>query len=473
MTASRTFDLAVVGSGPGGYRAAVLGALRGLKVAIVEQGVWGGTCLNRGCVPKKAWYASARLVAANRGLAARGIAGRLTPDLGQAWRHQRGVVETVRASYVDYLKRLGVTAFTGHATLRGGRDIAIAGGEPVSAGAIILATGSSPFVPPALGLRAGRVLTTDELFDAPPPPGRRVAVIGSGVVGTEMAFILALLGCEVVWLTQSAPLARIGFSAPALSLLAEALAAHGIRARPSGRPQSCTTDASGVTLRLPDGSAEHVDWVLVASGRRPNVAGLGLEAAGIPIDAGGFVVSDDRTMTAAQGVYAIGDCANRRMTSNHALAEASVAVANVLAPGSARRDAGAVPEVVYSALELARLGLSEPQAEAAGHEPATGFASLEASPAALAIGEPRGFVRVVADLDSGALLGAEAVGAHAGEWIHAVSATFRTPDALARLAGIRYNHPALAEEILNATETLAAKWGLGAAVFPGRGPARE
>jgi dihydrolipoamide dehydrogenase len=178
-------------------------------------------------------------------------------------------------------------------------------------------------------------------------------------------------------------------------------------------------------------------------------------------------------MTAAAGIYAIGDCANPRMTSNHALAEAAVAVANIVSPGSARRDAGAVPEVVYSALELARLGLSEVQAEEAGYEPATGFASLAASPAARAIGEPRGFVRLVADLDSGALLGAEAVGAHAGEWLHIVGATLRAPDALARLAGLRYNHPALAEEILNATETLAAKWGLGPVVFRGDAAARE
>jgi dihydrolipoamide dehydrogenase len=471
MTASRTFDLAVIGSGPGGYRAAVLAALRGLRVAIIEQGVWGGTCLNRGCVPKKAWYATARLVAANRGYAARGLAGRLVPDLDQAWRHQHGVVEAVRASYVDYLARLGVTALAGRATLRSATTIDVTGVGAVSAGAVIIATGSAPFVPAALPLRAGRVLTTDELFDAPPPPGRRVAVIGSGVIGTEMAFILAMLGCEVVWLTRSEPLARIGFTAPALALLGEALAEHAVRPRRSGRPRGCAIDAGGVTLQLPDGSAERVDWVLVASGRRPNVAALGLDALAIATDAGGFIATDERTMTAARDVYAIGDCANARMTSNHALAEAAVAVANIVAPGSARRDAAAVPEVVYSALELARLGLSETQAEDAGREPATGFASLETSPAALALGEPRGFVRVVADLDSGALLGAEAVGAHAGEWIHAVSATFRAPDALARLARIRYNHPALAEEILNATETLASKWGLGAAVFgvPDRG----
>lgn len=466
MTASRTIDLAVIGSGPGGYRAAVLGALRGLKVALVEQGIWGGTCLNRGCVPKKAWYATARLVAANARFAERGLAGRLTPDLAAAWRHQRGVVDAVRASYVDYLERLGVTAISGHATLRAGRNVEVAGHGVLSPGAVVIATGSSPYLPPGLALHAGRVLTSDELFDAPPPAGRRVAVIGSGVIGTEMAFILTMLGCDVSWLVQSEPLARVGFTPSALAALRDALAGHGVRPRRSGRPHACAVDANGVTLQLPDGTEERVDWVLVASGRRPNVAGIGLDAAGIALGADGFVATDERTMTAAPGIYAIGDCANPRMTSNHALAEAAVAIAEILAPGSARRDREAVPEVVYSALELARVGWSEAQAEDAGRDPATGFASFQSSPAALAEGDPRGFARIVADLESGELLGAEAVGAHAGEWIHVAGTALRAPDGLARLARVRYNHPSLSEELLNATETLAAKWGLGARIFP-------
>ncbi len=473
MTARRTTDLVVIGSGPGGYRAAVLGALRGLKVALVEQGVWGGTCLNRGCVPKKAWYATARLVAANAHFAERGLAGRLTPDLCAAWRHQRSVVDAVRASYRDYLDRLGVTALSGRATLLPGRRVEVAGHGVLSPGAIVVATGSSPSVPAGLALHPGRVLTSDELFDAPPPAGRRVALLGSGVIGTEMAFILTMLGCEVTWLVQSEPLARAGFTPPARAALRAALAGHGVSPRRAGRPRACAVDAGGVTLQLADGTTERADWVLAASGRRPNVAGIGLDAAGVALGADGFVATDERTMTAAPGVYAIGDCANPRMTSNHALAEAAVAIADIVAPGSALRDPDAVPAVVYSALELARVGWSEARAEEAERDPATGFASLQSSPAALAGGDARGFVRVVADLESGALLGAEAVGAHAGEWIHVAGAALRAPDGLARLARARYNHPSLAEEVLNATETLAAKWGLGERIFaPGPG-ARE
>lgn len=458
------FDLAVIGSGPGGYRAAVLGALRGLKVAIVERGVWGGTCLNRGCVPKKAWYQTAKLVAANADYANRGLRGQLTPDLEQAWRHQRDIVATVRRSYIDYLKRLGVTSVQGAARFVSSRELEV-GGARIRAEHTIIATGSRPFIPAWIGRVPDRVLTTDDLFDSPPPPGRRVALIGSGVIGTEMVFILSMLGLDVLWLTQSTPLARTRFSNPAKRLLSVALDAHGLRARSASRPRSGAADADGVVLELPNGTMERVDWVLLGAGRVPNVEQLGLDAAGVAVAANGFIDVDDAMKTSAAGIYAIGDCADPAMTSNHALAEASIAVANVIVPGSRRRSDIHVPEVVYSAVELARFGLSEEDADERGFEPATGFSGFETSPAALAHGEPRGFARIVADHDTGRLLGAEAAGAHAGEWLQALLPVSNQSDALASLAAAAWNHPSMGEEWLNAVETLAAKWGLGAQIF--------
>lgn len=466
----RTFDVAIIGSGPGGYRAAVLAALRGMKAAVIERGVWGGTCLNRGCVPKKAWYESARLLAGSGAFAQRGLRGALAPDLAQAWRDQQRIVRAVRTSYVDYLSRLGVVAYSGVARLCSRTEVEIDARERVHAAHIVLATGSAPVVPPSLALHPDRVLTTDALFDRPPPRGKRVAIVGSGVIGTEMAFILSMLGLEIVWLTQAAALSRSSYSTPALKLLHTALDDFGIRPRVGNRPIACDVEPDGVMLTLPEGRIEKVDWVLVAAGRTPCTTGLGLESAGVTRDADEYIGVDDHQCTSASNVYAIGDCANRAMTSNHALAEASVAVANIASPGSARRSDAPVPQVVYSALELARLGLSEAEAESAGHDVATGFVALDSSPAALALGDPRGFARLVADADSGTLLGAEAVGIQAGEWIHTVSACIGDPDALARLARIRYNHPALAEELMNATDTLAAKWHLVDQVFrPARG----
>jgi dihydrolipoamide dehydrogenase len=457
-------DLAVIGSGPGGYRAAVLAALRGLTVAIVEKGTWGGTCLNRGCVPKKAWHHTAMLMADGARLAERGVEGRLRADLAVAWEHQRRVVVAVRESYVDYMKRLGIRAFTGEAHLKDAHTVAV-GGEAFTADHLILATGSLPFIPDTLPRTAGRILTTDDLFDFPPPPGRRVAVVGSGVVGTEMAFILAMLGCDVVWLTHAEPLSRAGFSQPALKLLGERLARLGIVPRTRSRVRGARITAEGVVLTLPDGSEERVDWVLLGSGRVPCTAGLGLEALGVETDGAGFIVVDEAQRTRIPHIYAIGDVANPAMTSNHALAEASVAVANILTPGARRRDAETVPTLVYSALELGRVGLNEDQAEARALEPAVGFAAFEANPAALAQDAPEGFVRLVADADRGTLLGAEVVGRQADELIHVVARELRNPHALKSLARAFYNHPTRAEEFLNAVETLAAKWGLQGPVF--------
>lgn len=462
------YDLVVIGSGPGGYRAAVLGALRGLSVAIVEKGVWGGCCLNRGCVPKKAWHHTARLVAASREGARRGLAGTLRADLAQAWEHQRRVSATVRENYASYLKRLGVAAIEGEARLAAGRSVEV-GGRRLTAGGIVIATGSHPRVPVNLQRVPGRILTTDDLFEQPPPPGRRVAVVGSGVVATELAFILAMLGLEVAWLCQGEPLAQRGFSDSALRVMQTALDRHGVRARSGSRPLGATVTADGVELALPGGACETVDWVLLGTGRVPHTEGLDPEGAGVQLTPGGFVAVDEFQRTSAQGVHAIGDVCNSAMTANHALAEAAVAVADLVAPGSRKRAPHAVADVIYSAQELARIGLTEDEAEHAGFEPAVGFAAFEANPRALGQDDGGGFVRLLADMDEGTLLGAEIVGAEAGELINLVGQAFGHEDALARLAGFAYNHPARAEEVQNACETLAFRWGLGAAVFADTG----
>jgi dihydrolipoamide dehydrogenase len=459
------YDLAVIGSGPGGYRAAVLGALRGLKVAIIEKDQWGGCCLNRGCVPKKTWYHSARLIAASRGYAGRGIGGALRGDLPQAWRHQHGVVAGVRESYVDYLRRLGVVLLQGAARFTGRNTLTLGTSGQIAARHLVVATGSTPFVPANLRSCRDRILTTDDLFTQGVPAGRRVAVIGSGVIGTEFAFILGMLGLEVVWLMQQMPLAHSRFSVPARKALLEALAGHGIHARTACRVAHAAVDAGQMALTLPDGSREMVDWALLGAGRRPHTAGLDLPAAGIEVDDEGFIRVDDHQRTTAEAVYAIGDVANRDMTSNHALAEAAVAVGNILAAQSCRRDSRAVPEAIHSALELARIGLNEDQAELQGLEPAIGFSAFAANPAALGQDDGRGFVRLVADSDTGRLLGAEIAGCNASELIHVTGLDFGSDGALRRLACMAYNHPTRAEEILNAAETLAAKWGLHKAVF--------
>ena len=454
------FDLLVIGSGPGGYRAAVLAAQRGLSVAIIEKDAWGGACLNRGCVPKKDWYHTARIARAAQAYAARGLGGTLKPDPAAAWRHQRSVVETVRASYVAYLARLGVKRFEGTARFIDKQRVAV-GEQVLTAGSFMIATGSRPYVPECLR-GSPRVLTTDELFERPLHSGRRIALLGSGIVGTEMAFILPKLGFEILWLTGSEPLSRSRFSASARKRLLEALAAQGQRARARSRPEGAEMDGEVVVLRLPGGAQERVDWVLAGTGRRPNTDALGLDAAGVGTSPDGFIVVDEAQRSSVANILAIGDCANPAMTANHALAEATVAVANIMEAGSRRSRREWVPEVIYSALELARAGASEDELDDADAEYAVGFSAFTANPAALGEDSPEGYVRLLVDRDDGLLLGCEIAGDEAGELIHLAAPGAARGPLLESLSRASFNHPSRSEEFLNAAEALVSSWGLAA-----------
>lgn len=452
------FDLVVIGSGPGGYRSAVLAAQRGLAVAIIERDAWGGACLNRGCVPKRAWYQTARLAADAEKLVRRGLRGVLEPDLGAAWRFQREVVETVRESYVDYLRRLGVKQFEGAARFVDARRVTV-GAETIEGGHFIVATGSRPSVPESLRAGTDLVITTDSLFEQPPRPGRRVAVLGGGAVGTEMAFILKQLGLEILWLTGRAPLSDSSFSEVALKRLADALSAPGIVACTGNRPIGSARTGQRLALQLPGGVTEEVDWLLAGTGRIPNTDTLGLDAAGVRISAEGFVEVDETQRSSVPHVFAIGDCANPAMTANHALADATVAVANIVKPGTRRARRAWVPEILYSALELARVGATETELEDADVEYAVGYSAFGVNPAALGAGEGDGYVRLLVGAERGELLGCEIAGHQAGELIHLAGPHAQPESLLEQLSRVPFVHPSLGEEFFNAAESLVGKWG--------------
>lgn len=457
------YDLAIIGSGPGGYRAAILAALKGQRVAIIERADWGGCCLNRGCVPKKDWHHTARLIAASRH-PDRGITGTLRGDMTAAWAHQESVVAQIQDSYLDYMKRLKITPHTGLACFTDPQTLTVtppnAAPYTLTARAFIIATGGQAHVPEPFTPIAGKVLTSDMLFDNPPPAGARVALIGSGVIATEFAFIFQMLGKQVTWLARSAPLHRIPFSPQARSVLRDALARHDIALQRVSGFSAVEAQDEGVRLTPDQGDPITVDWVCLGTGRRPYTEGLGLPSAGVTCTPEGFVQRNAYLQTSQPHIYAIGDVASPDMTANHALADATLAVHNIMEGPVRTQDPNRIPLTVYSAVEMARIGLDEDAAEDAGLEPAVGFAAFETSPRALGQDEAEGFVRLIADLDSGALLGGEIIGSEAGELIHLLSLAPDPESALRWLANGRYNHPSRAEELANATETLASKWGL-------------
>jgi dihydrolipoamide dehydrogenase len=222
-----------------------------------------------------------------------------------------------------------------------------------------------------------------------------------------------------------------------------------------------------VSLEFEDASSDAVDWVLLGTGRLACTSGLRLDAAGVAVDDGGFIMVDRHCRTSCPSVFAIGDVVNAHMSANRALHDAAIAIANIASPGSRIRDANSVPDVIYSAVEMARVGLNEDDAEARGVEPASGFSAFESNPAAAAEHDTDGFVRIVADMDTGRLLGGEVVGRNAGDTIQLIANAIGQDDALRELARASYNHPARGEEVLNAVEALASRWGLGRFVFGG------
>jgi dihydrolipoamide dehydrogenase len=366
------------------------------------------------------------------------------------------------------MKRLGINAFAGQGRFIDAQTVAVAGtrGEiTIEAAHVVIATGSQPDIPPGLAPVPGKVLTTDMLFDARPPLGERVAIVGGGVIGAEFAFILRQFGKDIAWFTNRAPLARTLFSPQALSTLKNAFAQAGVVARQGVRVQTAAATNDGVRLSLSDGGTLTVDWVLIGTGRAPYTTGLNAEAAGVALDERGFVRTNDALQTTVPHIYAIGDCVSEWMTANQALRGAAIAVDNIVSDSGRTHDPLWVPEVVYSAVELARVGMNEDLAEDAEREPAVGFAAFETSPRALGQDDTAGFVRVLGDLDDASLLGGEVVGSEAGELIHILSLAPDRDTALRWLAAGSFNHPARAEEFQNATETLATKWSLADQIF--------
>ncbi|MEY2341289.1 NAD(P)/FAD-dependent oxidoreductase [Acidithiobacillus sp. IBUN Pt1247-S3] len=465
----KEFDIVIIGSGPGGYRASVLATLRGKKVAIIEKGVWGGTCLNRGCVPKKDWHETAKWIENSRHFAGRGILGEtLRGNMAQAWQHQHKVVETVRESYVDYLKRLGVQMYSGVGSYRSAREIMIqtpAGEETIHTEYSVIATGSTPRLPQGANLQSGKILHSDMLFDDGVPQGDRVIIVGGGVIGTEFAYIFTQLGKEVRWLVNSAPLHHLRYSPQAKDALMDALTELQIEPRRKFAVANSGVDGEQAWVANADGERESADWVLFATGRAAHTEALGLANTAVVTDDQGFVQTDEHLETAESGIYAIGDVVGPYMNANQALADATLVIDNILADNRRERAPLWVPELVYSAVELARIGMDENEAEDEGFEPAVGFAAFETSPRALGQDDTRGFARILADMDSGEFLGGEIVGRDAGELIHLLSQGSDREEILRRIANSPVNHPARAEELLNATETLAARWGLGEFIF--------
>ncbi len=464
--ASFDFDVIVIGAGYGGFDAAKHAADDGLKVAIVESGDMGGTCVNRGCVPSKALLAASgrvRELADAEHLSGFGIhAAPVRFERQKIADHANQLVATIRSNLTKTLQRAGVTILRGHGRLEGSQRIGLrekSGVDRVlTARDVILATGSDPFVPPGIETDGRTVFTSDEAVNLEWLP-RWIAIIGSGYIGLEFADVYTALGCEV---TMIEALDRVmpTFDPDITKMAARHLIeGRDIDAR-AGVLASKVIPGCPVRIELAEMKSRElvdsleVDAVLVATGRVPSSKGLNLESVGVETNRG-FVPIDDSMRVLVNGkplphLWAVGDVTGKLMLAHTAAAQGTLAVDNI--QGQSRTiDYRSIPAATFTHPEISSVGLSEADAKdlAAkdGFELGSVRSYFKANSKALAELESDGLMKLLFRKDSGEVLGAHIYGLHAADLIQEVANAVARRQSVAQLACEVHTHPTLSEVV--------------------------
>lgn len=447
----KEFDIAVIGAGPGGYVAAIRAAQKGACVCLVERDAVGGTCLNRGCIPTKALYSTAHLLQRIRQAEAHGIAvPQPQLDYARAAQRKDEVVGKLVGGVEQLLKANGVDVFRGHASLEGKGRVRIRRQDVtghIRARNVILATGSVAARPKSLAIDGKKVLTSREILAIKELP-ESLLVIGGGYIGCEFASIFSTFGTKVTIVEQlSQLLART--DRQAVREVEKTLKEQGGEIHLDTSVEALETGEGRVTARLSSGKELDVEKVLVAVGRVPNTADLGLDEAGVELKDGAVAV-DEGMRTSAEGIYAIGDVTNIIQLAHVASYQAAIAVTNALG-GRAEADYRVVPATIFTLPEIGQVGLTEEECKGKGLEFKVGRFSYQASSKALCDGEPRGMVKIIAGED-GRILGATMVGEEASTLVAEAAAAMRTGMSTEDLGATIHSHPTLPEMIKEAAE---------------------
>jgi pyruvate/2-oxoglutarate dehydrogenase complex dihydrolipoamide dehydrogenase (E3) component len=438
-------DLCVIGAGSGGLSVAAGAAQLGVEVVLIERGRMGGDCLNSGCVPSKALLAAAKRAQAMRDAQKFGIRA-VEPEVDHraVHRHVQDVIAAIAPNdSVERFTGMGVRVIQAEARFKDRRTV-IAGGMEISARRFVIAAGSSPLVPPVPGLERVPYFTNETIFDA---PGflRHLIVVGGGPIGLEMAQAHRRLGSEVTVIEAAIPLAKDDpeMRGPVLRRLAE----EGVRLLDHARLDRVEPHGAGIRVIFnKDGRAYSLEssHLLVATGRRPNVESLNLEAAGVKYDRGGIVVNAG-LKTSNSRVYAVGDIASGPQFTHVANYHASVVIKSALFRLPARADHSSIPWVTFTDPELAHVGLTE---EGARKKHGVNIQVLRwpyhENDRAQTERETEGFLKVITT-KAGRILGASMVGHNAGELIQMWSLAMQKNISIREMASITCPYPTLAE----------------------------
>ena len=450
----KAFDLVVIGSGPGGYIAAIRAAQLGMHAAIVEeQQNLGGVCLNWGCIPTKAILSSAELFEAVKHGVPGLVVEKLSADYGAVIDASRKVADRLARGVRSLMKKNKIEVIAGRGRLARGREVIVSrdGTEEALEGRnIILATGSTEFVFPGLAIDGKRVLTSREALESRERP-ESLVVIGGGAVGLEFAYAYNAYGTKVTVVEMKEQLLP-GFDAEVANALASSLSRAGVTILTSTSYKGLDVDAKGVAVTVAGEKGEQVlraDQVLVAVGRRALVDDLGLDQRGVTVERG-FVAIGADYRTTAEGVYAIGDCSGPPLLAHKASHEGVAAVEIIAGKREHGIDHKKIPACIYCQPQVASIGLSEAEARAAGHDVKVGKAPFAASGKAVGTGHTEGFVKLVSDAKYGEILGCQIIGHGATELINEVSLAMTLESTVREVGETSHAHPTLSEMLMEA-----------------------
>lgn len=449
-----TYDLGIIGGGPGGYVAAIKAAQLGGSVCLIEKGEWGGTCLNRGCIPTKTLFAVANLATQVQEASAFGvnINGDATIDYTQVLSHKTSVIQQLTGGIAQLLKANGVDTFNGTATLTDRNTIVVSKPDGITeqlhAKNIIIATGSEPAEPPIFEIDESQVLTTTGILNLTELP-ESLLIVGGGVSGCEFASIFNALGCNVTVL-ELLPTILATEDIQVIRHIQLFMKRKGIALHTGAKLTHVKKSDAGVTAVLESGEELTAQKMLVSIGRRYTTDGIGLEKVGVRTK-GGKIVVDARMQTNVAGIYAVGDVASRYLLAHVASAEGKVAAQNCLG-SSVEMDYQVIPWCVFTLPEIGHVGMTEKEATDEGYEVKIGRFPYAANGKALGLRETDGFVKTVSDADSGDILGAHIVGAQASVLIHEAAVAIRTGATAMDIAGTVHAHPTLAEMVMESAE---------------------
>jgi dihydrolipoamide dehydrogenase len=455
---SDNFDVVIIGGGPGGYVAAIRAAQLGLKTACVEKrGSLGGTCLNVGCIPSKALLtASHHFHAAEHELGAFGVKlGKVDLDLATMMGHKEKVVADNTKGIEFLFKKNKVAYIVGAGTIAAPGQVRVVGkdGErTIAAKHIVIATGSDVTPLPGVEIDEEVIVSSTGALALPKVP-KHLVVIGAGVIGLELGTVWRRLGAEVTvveFLDRILPFNDGEVSKQMQRLLTR----QGLAFKLGTKVTKVVKKGGQATLTVEaatGGTAEEIkaDVVLVAIGRRPYTEGLGLEKAGVQINPRGFVQVDDHFRTSVPGIYAIGDVIGGAMLA-HKAEEEGVALAEMLAGQHGHVNYEAIPSVVYTWPEVASVGKTEEQLKAEGVAYKVGKFPFTANGRARSMNETDGFVKILADARTDAVLGAHIIGPAAGDLIAELVMAMEFGAAAEDIARTCHAHPALGEAVKEA-----------------------